>query len=251
MSFNINIFYYVILITMTTHMKNPKINTKIQALKPHYSDNSEKIEIGIDEVGRGPLFGRVYVAAVILPKNSDTFQYHLLKDSKRFHSTKKITCVSDYIKSNALFWSIQYESEEMIDQVNILQATQQAMHQCVRDILSRSKMNVEDIHIMVDGNYFNELNIYNKNRQRFECVSHVCIEGGDNKYCSIAAASILAKVARDEYIHELCTNNPELIDKYNINSNKGYGAQQHIKGIKEYGITLWHRKTFGICKEYK
>ena len=219
-------------------------------LKQNYMEESQQIEIGIDEVGRGPLFGRVYVAAVILPKNSADFQYHLLKDSKRFHSKKKINMVSDYIKSNSLFWSIQYETEEMIDQVNILQATQQAMHKCVRDILVKSQMNIEDIMLLVDGNYFNSLNIYNKEKQRFECVSHVCIEGGDNKYCSIAAASILAKVARDEYIHDLCVENPGLIEKYSIDSNKGYGAQKHIQGIRNHGITIWHRKSFGVCKEY-
>jgi len=221
------------------------------ALKPCYTENLQQIEIGIDEVGRGPLFGRVYVAAVILPKNSADFQYHMMKDSKRFHSKKKIKEVSDYIKSNSLYWSVQYETEVMIDQINILQATQQAMHHCVRDILTRSNFCIEDILLLVDGNYFNSLNIYNKNKRIFECVNHECIEGGDNKYCSIAAASILAKVARDEYIHDLCVEHSYLIDKYRIDSNKGYGAQKHIQGIKEHGITIWHRKSFGICKEYK
>jgi ribonuclease HII len=76
------------------------------------------------------------------------------------------------------------------------------------------------------------------------------IEGGDNKYTSIAAASILAKVERDSYIEELCIQNPELIEHYGIDSNKGYGSKKHMDGIKQYGITKWHRKTFGICKEY-
>jgi ribonuclease HII len=77
------------------------------------------------------------------------------------------------------------------------------------------------------------------------------IEGGDNKYTSIAAASILAKTERDKYIEELCKENPELVERYDINSNKGYGSKKHMDGIKQYGITKWHRKTFGICKEYK
>jgi ribonuclease HII len=76
------------------------------------------------------------------------------------------------------------------------------------------------------------------------------IEGGDNKYTSIAAASILAKVERDKYIEELCVENPELIELYGIDSNKGYGSKKHMDGIKKYGITKWHRKTFGICKEF-
>ena len=75
-------------------------------------------------------------------------------------------------------------------------------------------------------------------------------DGGDNKYTSIAAASILAKVSRDKYIEELCIQNPELIERYSIDSNKGYGSKKHMEGIKKYGITKWHRKTFGICKQF-
>lgn len=221
-------------------------------LSHYYKEQASYIQIGIDEVGRGPLFGRVYVAAVILPKDDDNFQYHLLKDSKRFHSTKKIKQVSDYIKEKSICWSIQYESEDLIDKINILQATQQAMHKCVHEIFSKmSEIDTKNILLLVDGNYFNTLTIYNPTNQCFETISHVCIEGGDNKVCSIAAASILAKVARDEYIHELCAKHPELVEKYNIDKNKGYGSQKHLQGIKEHGITSWHRKSFGICKQYK
>jgi ribonuclease HII len=78
----------------------------------------------------------------------------------------------------------------------------------------------------------------------------LCVEGGDNTYTSIAAASILAKVERDNYIDELCKENPELSERYGIDSNKGYGAKKHLEGIKQHGITIWHRRTFGICKEY-
>jgi ribonuclease HII len=77
------------------------------------------------------------------------------------------------------------------------------------------------------------------------------IEGGDNKYTSIAAASILAKVERDKYILSLCDEHPELIEKYSLNTNKGYGSKKHLNGIKQYGITDWHRKSFGICKNYE
>lgn len=219
-------------------------------LKQYYDET--RVEIGIDEVGRGPLFGRVYVAAVVLPKNDPSFQYNLLKDSKRFHSKKKIQMVAEYIKTNALYWSVQYETEDVIDKINILQATQEAMHKCVREILSKIKVTCfeDDVLLLIDGNYFNALNIYNPSNKKFEHVNHQCIEGGDNLYCSIAAASILAKVARDEYIHQLCIENRDLTEKYGIDSNKGYGAQRHIQGIKEHGITIWHRRTFGICKEY-
>jgi ribonuclease HII len=79
-------------------------------------------------------------------------------------------------------------------------------------------------------------------------VPHVCIPGGDNLFCAIAAASILAKVARDAYIADLCAANPELADKYSIHTNMGYGAKRHIDGIREHGLSLWHRRSFGICK---
>jgi ribonuclease HII len=97
---------------------------------------------------------------------------------------------------------------------------------------------------LVDGNYFNPFT-------EVETIKYKMIEGGDNKYTSIAAASILAKTERDKYIEELCKENPELVERYDINSNKGYGSKKHMDGIKQYGITKWHRKTFGICKEYK
>jgi ribonuclease HII len=81
-------------------------------------------------------------------------------------------------------------------------------------------------------------------------LKHVCIEGGDNKYCAIAAASILAKTERDKYIQDLCDEYPDLKQKYGIDKNKGYGTKLHIDGIKEHGITKWHRKTYGLCKKY-
>jgi ribonuclease HII len=102
--------------------------------------------------------------------------------------------------------------------------------------------------LLVDGNYFHPFKNISNNKCDF--IPHVCIEGGDNKYCSIAAASILAKVARDEYIDDLVNKNPDLSEKYGIDSNKGYGSKKHIDGIKLHGISKWHRKTFGICKSF-
>jgi ribonuclease HII len=104
------------------------------------------------------------------------------------------------------------------------------------------------IQLLIDGNYFKPISYLNKNK--LEILPYICIEKGDNKYTSIAAASILAKVFRDKYINDLCLENPELIEKYNIDSNKGYGAKKHLDGIKEHGITIWHRRTFGICKQF-
>ena len=106
------------------------------------------------------------------------------------------------------------------------------------------------IELLIDGNYFNPITILNKTTSKIETIPYTTIEGGDNKYTAIAAASILAKVERDKYIDELCTANPELSEHYGINSNKGYGAKRHIDGIKKYGITIWHRISFAPCKNY-
>lgn len=216
------------------------------SLSKCYSSDPTVYEIGIDEAGRGPLFGRVYSAAVILPK--DNFDFSSIKDSKKFHSRKKIEKIADYIKQNALYWSVKYEDEKTIDRINILKATQWSMHKNINDILDRCYNEEDKFLLLVDGNYF--LPYRRMVDDEMTKINHVCIESGDNLYASIAAASILAKVERDKYIYALCDEHPELKDKYSIHTNKGYGAQKHLNGIKEHGISEWHRKTFGICKNY-
>ena len=104
--------------------------------------------------------------------------------------------------------------------------------------------------LLIDGNYFNAITTFNKETNKIETVPYMTVEGGDNKYASIAAASILAKVERDKYIDKLCEENPDLSEHYGIDSNKGYGAKRHIDGIKEHGITIWHRRSFAPCKNY-
>ena len=234
--------------TKKTRISNPPLNK-------YYKDDSI-YEIGVDEVGRGPLFGRVYTAAVILPKD-DSFMHIQMKDSKKFHSKKKINDVAEYIKKNAVAWSIHYEDEKTIDEINILQATQKSMHSCIKNILQKPInlhdkssifLNKTNARLLVDGNYFNSFTYFNTKRKMIESYDHICLEGGDNKYSAIAAASILAKVARDQYIEELCEKYPTLIEYYSIDTNKGYGARKHLDGIKEHGITEWHRKSFAPCK---
>jgi ribonuclease HII len=210
-----------------------------------FYNNDECIEIGVDEVGRGPMFGRVYTAAVILPKDA-SFDHSKMKDSKKFHSKKKIKEVSDYIKENALAWCIEWEDEKIVDEINIRNATHSAMHKSIKTIYKDDK----DTLLLVDGNDFKPFIIFNKNNNSLEQVPHVAIEGGDNKYSSIAAASILAKVARDEYIYDLCKEYPYLQERYDIENNKGYGTKKHMEGIRMFGITEWHRKSFGICKQF-
>ena len=221
-----------------------------QTLKKFFNSDDITIELGIDEAGRGPMFGRVYAGAVILPKD-DSFDHSQMKDSKKFHSKKKIEQVAEYIKKNAIAWAVEYEDEQTIDTINILQATQSAMHKCIKNILSQlDDIDYNNLFLLIDGNYFKPFNVLNKSKTKLETIKYKLVEGGDNTYTSIAAASILAKVERDKYIDELCLQNPELVEHYGIDTNKGYGSKKHMDGIKQYGITKWHRKTFGICKEY-
>ena len=211
--------------------------------------NPNIIEIGVDEVGRGPMLGRVYAAAVILPKCSPDFDYSELKDSKKFHSKKKINKVAEYIKQNAIAWSVKWEDEKTIDSVNIRNATHRAMHKAISEVISKdSEKAVTETLLLIDGNDFKPY-ICLRNDEICQ-VPNVTIEGGDNKFCAIAAASILAKVERDSYIDELCIANPDLNEKYDLSNNKGYGTKKHMDGIIQHGITEWHRRSFGICKTF-
>jgi len=218
-------------------------------LQKYFNLTDNNLEIGIDEAGRGPMLGRVYTAAVILPKD-DSFNHSLMKDSKKFHSVKKIKEVAEYIKKNALYWHVAYADEKTIDEINILNATHKAMHEAIRAVLEKAE-DKESIsfHLLVDGNNFKPLRIV-KPDMSLEQIRHTCIEGGDNIYTAIAAASILAKVERDTYIEELCKKEPLLDERYGLLSNKGYGTKTHMDGIAQHGISQYHRKSFGVCKQY-
>jgi ribonuclease HII len=191
------------------------------------------------------MLGRVYAGAVILPKSAEEFNHFWMKDSKKFHSEKKIREVARYIKEKSIAWAVAYSDEREIDAINIRNSTHQAMHKAIKDVLIQKveHMNKETL-LLIDGNDFTPF------LQNNEKIPHVCIEGGDNAYSCIAAASILAKVARDDYIAELCTEHPNLITHYDLLKNKGYGTKKHMDGIKQYGISPFHRKTFGICRDF-
>ena len=214
------------------------------SLNPYF-DNNNNYEIGIDEAGRGPMFGRVYSAAVILPKDN-SFNHSLMKDSKKFHSEKKLKEASDYIKQNCIAYSIHYKDEKVIDKINIRQANFQCMHNCIKEIQFANK-NPDDFYLLVDGNDFKSYTYIDNTT--IKQLPYTCIKGGDNLYTSIAAASILAKVARDEYINDICERNPFLKNIYDLHNNKGYGTKKHMDAIKKYGISEWHRKTYGICAQ--
>lgn len=217
------------------------IINKYYIMKLYHDINN--VEVGIDEVGRGCLFGRVYSAAVILPKEIEPDdEFHLeIKDSKK-HSEKNRLLLDEYIKYIALDYQISYQEVESIDDINILQATYKSMHN------SLDNLSIDIDTILVDGNSFKPY--MNNKVDDLDYIPHICVVNGDNNYQSIAAASILAKVARDNYIKELCQQYPLLDEYYDLSNNKGYGAPKHIEGIHKYGITNLHRKTFRICKEY-
>lgn len=188
------------------------------SLKPFLHEN--KVEVGLDEVGRGCLAGPVVTAAVILPKD---FDFPIVKDSKKL-SEKKRKEAFELIKEKAIDYSISFIPPQTIDKINILQATMEGMHTCLNTLENNFN------HILVDGNYF----------LPYKEIPYDCIIKGDNTYYSIAAASILAKVSRDEFMKKLHEEFP----RYKWDSNKGYGSSDHIEMIKKIGINEHHRKSF-------
>ena len=179
---------------------------------------------GIDEVGRGPLVGPVVTAAVILPKD---FYDERINDSKKL-TEKKRELLYDVIMENAVSVGIGISSEDVIDDINILEATKKAMIEAVNNL------SVKPQHLLIDAV---KLNVD---------IPQTSIIKGDAKSESIAAASIIAKVIRDRMMIELDKEHPE----YDFKHNKGYGTKKHIETIKKYGILKEHRKTFTPCNKY-
>lgn len=179
---------------------------------------------GIDEVGRGPLVGPVVTAAVILPKD---FYDERINDSKKL-TEKKRELLYDVIIENAISVGIGISSEDVIDEINILNATKRAMLEAVNNL------SVKPEHLLIDAVKLNT------------DIPQTSIIKGDAKSESIAAASIIAKVTRDRMMVELDKIHPE----YDFKHNKGYGTKKHIEAIRKYGIIKEHRKTFAPCDEY-
>lgn len=182
-------------------------------------------ETGTDEAGRGCLAGPVTAAAVILP---DDFRHELLNDSKQL-TEKMREYLRPIILEKALCYHITNIGPEIIDEINILNASIRAMQECI------VKLNPVPHHIIVDGNRFKPV----------KGIPHTCIIQGDAKYLSIAAASILAKTYRDEYMDRLHEEYP----MYNWKNNKGYPTPEHREAIRKYGITPYHRKSFRLLPE--
>ncbi len=189
-------------------------------LRPYY--NKIGIEAGCDEAGRGCLAGPVFAAAVVLPND---FYHPLLNDSKKI-SEKVRNKLRPIIEQEALAFAVAKVSPKQIDKINILQASFKAMH------LAINKLSIEPNLLLIDGNRF----------EPFKKLEHVCIIQGDGKYASIAAASILAKTYRDDYMLKMAKQFPQ----YGWEKNKGYGTKMHRDAVKQYGLTKHHRLSFSM-----
>jgi ribonuclease HII len=186
----------------------------------HSNYQHDLLEAGCDEAGRGCLAGPVFAAAVILPPD---FKHKYLNDSKQLRDVQRKE-VRPYIEEHAIAWAVASISVEEIDAINILRASFTAMHKAVAQLSKRPEL------LLIDGNRFTP----------YPGIIHKCIIGGDGKYKSIAAASILAKTYRDDYMDAL----HEQFPNYNWVKNKGYGTVNHRSAIVEYGLTEHHRRSF-------
>jgi ribonuclease HII len=185
----------------------------------------DKREAGCDEAGRGCLAGPVFAAAVILPRD---FSHPLLNDSKQVTEKNRLalrTCIEE----QAVAWAVAQVSNEEIDQINILKASFLAMHRAVRQLKMKPEL------LLIDGNRF----------APYPNIPHRCVVKGDATFASIAAASILAKTCRDDFMNAL----DEKFPHYAWRENKGYPTQQHRTAIAQYGVTEWHRKSFNLLGE--
>ena len=207
------------------------------------SNYLSELEIGVDEAGRGPLFGRVYSAAVMI---DNTFDVTRVKDSKKFTSQKRLMEAYTYVIEHSVAWGVASIDEKQIDKYNIRQATFMAMHKAIRELLSKISSK-KGISLLIDGNDFRPFLYLNDGQ--YSALPHACIKGGDSQYASIAAASIIAKVHRDKYVEDLCEKYPLLDEYYGLSKNKGYGTKQHMEGLREHGITDFHRTSFAPCKD--
>ena len=189
-------------------------------LLPHYFEG--KIEAGCDEAGRGCLAGSVYAAAVILPKDYDN---PLLNDSKQLTEKRRYALRNDIVR-DAVAWAIGVVTPEEIDKINILNASFLAMHRALDQLQVRPEA------IIVDGNRFTP----------YHDVPYATIVKGDGKYQAIAAASILAKTFRDDYMNVLATQYPY----YDWQKNKGYPTHAHREGIRLHGVSPYHRKSYNL-----
>jgi ribonuclease HII len=206
--------------------------------------NDGSVEVGLDEAGRGSLWGRLYVGAVIMSPEDEGYSDHgvalgQIKDSKKL--TKRARAIlNDYIQENAIETVVTWAEPEEIDSINILQADMAAMHRALCSFVTPFQ------RILVDGNYWNDWT----NPDTQEVIPAVTIEKGDSVSLPIAAASIIAKESHDQWVLDVLAQDPTLNDRYGFGSNMGYGTAKHMEGLKLYGPTALHRKSFGPSKTW-
>jgi len=212
--------------------------------KMYDTPSTDRIEVACDEVGRGCLWGPVVAAAVILPPFEPWMNQ--LKDSKQM-SAKKRDIVTELIKENAISWAVGSATAKEIDTMNILKASLKAMHRALDQVSQMADFN----HILVDGTHFKPYSNGKTEDDEDIYISHTCIAGGDAIKMSIAAASILAKTYRDNWVIKEVTETPDL-NKYALTENKGYGTLKHMLALDKYGPDKNHRFSFAPvarCKD--
>jgi len=190
------------------------------------------VEVGLDEAGRGCLFGRLYVGAVIFSNELDNFFDHgstlnEIRDSKLLTKRKR-AILYDYIQECALDKTVAYADVDDVDRLNVLQADLMTMHKALDQLI----IPVE--RVLVDGDHW----------KPYKDTEGYAIVDGDAQYLAIAAAGILAKVSRDRWIESVVAEHPEWDTWYGLSTNMGYGTQKHMDGLKQYGVTSEHRKSF-------
>jgi ribonuclease HII len=201
-------------------------------------------------------FSDVYTLLVLFylktPLFLQAWMEQILKIVRSFLPKKKLAEVAEYIKRNALAWHISWIDADEIDKTNILESTMKGMHDCIDNMFKKLEggpNKLPQCMAIVDGNYFKPYTRFDQTTSAIVGLPHVTIEQGDANYMSIAAASILAKNARDEWVLEMCQQYPVLVERYGLDTNMGYGTKRHLDGIREHGISEWHRRTFGdLCK---
>jgi ribonuclease HII len=222
-----------------------KIVEKKRRVKKEYNlhafQDENKIEIGIDEAGAGTFFGSLFVAGIILPKNIKDLLNEdkkvVIRDSKKM-SQKQRDYAYDFIIKNALEYNVIEKTNKEVDDLNILQARLTGFHDVIRAMKNKPEK------ILIDGDKFDAY--YDEDGIEIESE---CVIEGDNTYLCIAAASILAKTHQIRHIEKLVEENQDF-KKYDIHNNHGYGTPRHLYGIKELGVTPYHRLSFGICRKF-
>ena len=207
------------------------------SLKRQWIDD-DLVEVGLDEAGRGPLWGRLYVGAVIMSPDDESYfdngvALRDIKDSKKLTGRRR-AILNDYIRENAIETVVTWAEPEEIDSINILQADMAAMHRALSQFVTPFQ------RILVDGNIWNSWS----SPDTQEIVQAVTIEKGDSVSLPIAAASIIAKEAHDQWVKEELIKDPSLSERYGFDTNMGYGTAKHMEGLRKWGPSPLHRRSF-------